>query len=247
MKYGTGIEKSGWGKPVPLLGMTKQQAEQVVSSIKSRGVTQNTVKNMNAFRNNTVPSTSIPGRFFSSQAAWMAAAEAQNELRQYRLDPTSPAWEFVDQAGSIVGTGLSYINPLLGALAGPAVEGIAQLATQAAKNNVFEGSMGFGSKQDVSDFQQYTQFLKDNPDIVGITLDDWKQYNNKLQEATGGSCQQIQLTEAELAGQSVEDYMKTQGINPSGPEPEKPKSKGSSRQPTQAELDALAGIRWGGG
>lgn len=237
-----GTERSGWGKPVPLLGLTKDQATKIKSTMKSRGVTKNTVKNMTAFRNNSVPSVSVPGRFFSSQAAWMAAAEAQQELKKYRLDPMNPLWEVADQAGSIVGTGLSYINPILGALAGPVVEGISQLATQAAKNNVFEGAMSFGSKQDIADFERYAQFLKDNPDIVGITFDDWKQYDVKNQEYAGGSCQKIQLSEEELGGKTVEEYMKEQGITPAVA-PEKPQSKGSARLPTAQEQKDLENIR----
>jgi hypothetical protein len=243
LKPGLGIQKSGWGKPVPLLGLTKEAASQIKSSLQSKGITKSIVKNMDGFRNRTVDSFSIPGRFFSDQTAWMAAAEAQQELQKYRLQPEDPAWEFVDQIGSVVSTGLNYINPLLGALAGPAIEGIAQLATQAAKNNAFEGTMSLGSKEDVADFQRYAKWLEENPDIVGITLEEWKQYDNKLKEynGEGGSCQRI--TPAMLGGLTVEEYMKQNGVSPAGAPPEKPKSKGSNRAPTKEEEEALKNLR----
>lgn len=242
-----GAQKSGWGKPVPLLGLTKDQATKMKSQIKSRGVTKNTVKDMTAFRNRTVNSAAIPGRFFSDQAAWIAAAAAQQELQQFRLNPQDPAWGAVDQIGSIVSTGLSYINPILGALGGPMVEGIAQIATQAAKNNVFEGGMNLGSNEYVADFKRYAKFLEDNPDIVGITFDEWKKYDDQLQayNGAGSQCQKLKITPEMLGDQTLEEYMAENGIDPSGPAPEKPKSKGSNRPPTKEEEEALKNARLG--
>lgn len=239
-----GAQKAGWGKPVPLLGLTKEQAAKVKSTMVSKGITKNTVQKMSSFRNKTVQSSAVPGRYFSNQAAWIAAAVAQQELQQYRLDPYNPVWGVVDQVGSIVSTGLSYVNPILGAIAGPAVEGIAQLASQAAKNNAFEGTMGLGSNENIADFKRYAKFLEDNPDIV-ITQDEWKAYDDQLQayEGKGSSCKKFTITPEMLGDQTLEEYMAENGIKPVGPPPEKPKSRGSTRAPTKEEEDAVKDIR----
>lgn len=241
-----GAQKSGWGKPVPLLGLTKEQASKVKSTMVSRGVTKNTVDKMSSFRNRTVQSSAVPGRYFSDQAAWIAAAVANQELKQYRLDPTNQNWDIVDQVGSIVSSGLSYVNPVLGMVAGPAIEGIAQLASQAAKNNVFEGAMGLGSNENIADFKRYAKFLEENPDI-SITQDEWKAYDDQLQayEGKGSSCKKVRITPEMLNGQTLEEYMADNDVKPAGPPPAKPKSRGSTRAPTKEEEEALKNARLG--
>lgn len=238
-----GTQKAGWGKPVPLLGLTKEQAIKVKSNMVSKGVTKKTVDKMTAFRNKTVQSSAVPGRYFSDQAAWIAAAVANQELKQFRLDPYSSNWDIVDQVGSIVSTGLSYVNPILGMVAGPAIEGIAQLATQAAKNNVFEGSMGLGSNENIADFKRYAKFMEENPDLA-ITQDEWKAYDDKLQEyeGKGSSCKKTTITPEMLGDQTLEEFMEENGVK-KAIAPEKPKSRGSARAPTQEEIDALKNAR----
>lgn len=239
-----GTTRSGWGKPVPLLGMTKDQQRQIKSRVQSKGVSKSVVKNMTAFKNRTVSSSSIPGRFFSDQAMWIAAAEAQRELQKYRLNPEDPNWEIADQVGSIVSTGLNYINPILGALAGPLVEGVAQLATQAAKNNAFEGTMGFGSNENISDFKRYADYVAqmEKEGYFGLKFDDWKKWDTdmKAYNNEGGSCQKI--TKDMLGGLTLEEYMKENGIDPAGPPPVAPKGE-KQRQLTKDEEEALKNLR----
>jgi hypothetical protein len=247
MKYASvplGTTRSGWGKPVPLLGLTTTQQKQIKSRVQSRGVTKNVVKDMTAFRNRTVPSASIPGRFFSDQAMWIAAAEAQRELQKYRLNPEDPNWEIADQVGSIVSTGLNYINPVLGALGGPLIEGISQLASHAAKNNVFEGSMGFGSNENIADFKRYADYVAqmEKEGYFGLKFDDWKKWDTamKAYNNEGGSCQKI--TQDMLGGLTLEEYMKQNGVDPAGPPPEAPKGE-KQRELTAQEQQDLKDIR----
>ena len=239
-----GTTRSGWGKPVPLLGLTKNQQKQIMSKVQSKGVSKSVVKNMTAFKNRTVSSSSIPGRFFSDQAMWIAAAEAQQELQKYRLNPEDPNWEIVDQVGSIVSSGLNYINPILGAIAAPVIEGITQIATQAAKNNAFEGTMGLGSNEDISDFKRYTEYVAqmEKEGYFGLTFDAWKKWDTEMKAYynEGGSCQKI--TQAMLGGLTLEEYMKENGINPAGPPPTAPKGE-KQREVTKQEEEDLKNVR----
>ena len=220
-----GVTRSGWGKPVPLLGLTKKEQQQMKSTFQSKGISKNVVKNMTAFKKRTVPGASIPGRFFSDQAVWFAASQAQQELQKYRLDPEDPNWEIASQVGSIVSTGLSYINPILGAVAGPLVEGIAQLAKQGAKNNIFEGGYSFGSNEDQANFKTYAAYVEQlgKEGYSPVTFDEWNKYNEemKVYNNAGGSCQII--TPDMLGDLTVEEYMKQNGIAQSGPAPTPPR------------------------
>jgi hypothetical protein len=159
------------------------------------------------------------------------------------MDPGNPLWGVVDGVGSIVSSGIGFVDPLLGAIARPAIEGITQLAGQAGKNNVFEGYSGLGSKEDTDDFKRYAKFLEDNPNL-SITMDAWKEYDDKVNDKHL-SCQKVTITEDMLNGQTVEEYMAARGIEPAQ-DPAKPTSLGSTRQPTKAEEEALKNVQWGG-
>jgi hypothetical protein len=162
----------------------------------------------------------ITGRYFADQAAWMAAGAVENALLEKRsLDEgMDEYWNIADQIKSVVGMGATFINPLLGAVAGPVMEGVAQVAAEVAKSGNVEGTANLFKRGEEELFAKYVEYVKkleaqDKTWKDGLTFDRWKEWytsNNPDEEEEGGSCQII--TEAMLDGMSIEEFMAQEGI-----------------------------------
>lgn len=181
---------------------------------------------------------SIAGRMFANQAAWLAASAVEGALIEKRtLDADmDDYYDIVDQVKSVVGAGVSYINPLLGMIAGPVLEGISQFASETAKSGNVEGTANLFKRGEEELFAKYVEYVKkleaqDKTWKGGLTFDRWKEWytSNDQAEEEGGSCQRI--TEEMLGGQSIEEFMAQQGI----PE-EKPKEP--LKEPEMVRLSA---------
>lgn len=138
-------------------------------------------------------------------AAGIAGQALKQSLEQYRINPNSDVWRGFDLAGNIVSTGLYTVNPYLGAIAAPIIEGIGHIATNAAKNNIFEGNIGM-STEDQNLFPVYGKFLSEHPNR-SVTFDEWKKWYLTQQPTTeaaqgvsgsaeGGTCEL--MTEAQV-------------------------------------------------
>lgn len=183
----------------------------------------------------------VTGRYFADQAAWMAAGAVENALLEKRsLDEgMDEYWNIADQIKSVVGMGATFINPLLGAVAGPVLEGVAQVAAEVAKSGNVEGTANLFKRGEEELFAKYVEYVKkleaqDKTWKDGLTFDRWKEWytsNNPDEEEEGGSCQII--TEAMLDGMSIEEFMAQEGIPK---ETEKPPPK----EPEMVRMSATA-------
>jgi len=248
-KGGTGIYRSGYNlPPVALPGMTPE----VLKRFKSSSKVTSLMKKMKAstLAKTKAMSKSVPGRFYASAAAWAAAGAAHDALLSNRVvdENMEDFWNVADQIKSVVSTGAMYINPLVGALVQPLLEGITQLAAASAKSNAFEGTSSPLGNISKVDFEEYVKYLREleAKNQGGVTFDQWKAWRTKQAEQEGGSCQIV--TEEMLQGKTVEEYMAEKGISPATPI-EAPKT--TPLKPTEKEQEdieeALKDVKWGGG
>jgi hypothetical protein len=200
----------------------------------------------------------ITGRYFADQAAWMAAGAVENALLEKRsLDEgMDEYWNIADQIKSVVGMGATFINPLLGAVAGPVIEGLLQWGDAFAKNT--PGGMlvpGLDQKEGTytKNYREYLDNAAKN-NQPAASYKDWKEWKQKTEEyekasdekakeEEGGSCQII--TETMLDGMTIEEFMEQEGIEMEKekvppPPPEPPKTM-SPEEVKKREDD----LKWG--
>lgn len=246
-KKGTGgVYKTGYKQPpIALPGMTPALQRKLKADARVKTV----LKSLESEMRKPGGVGAIPGRFFAEQGLWLAAGKAHDMLLENRpvIEGMDTAFQVSQQIGSVVGSGLMYVNPVLGALAGPVIEGITQLALVTAKNNQVGGSMNLNT--DPAEFKRYVDFVtemeKQNKTWKGgITFDRWKEYDTakkqETEEEEGGSCQVV--TQAMLGDLSIEEYMEQAGIPKADPkkavpEPEVIPARGTPEEEAKIEKD----------
>ncbi len=132
---GVGVMRSGYNlPPIKLPGMDSSSINRLKGTAKVSG--RKRTKPTGSLKNRVSRSLgNIPGRAFALQNVSMAASELVNSIQQNQITEENEAyWNTVNTIGSVVGGALSFVNPLLGAIAQPIVSGIGSLIEQGKKN-----------------------------------------------------------------------------------------------------------------
>jgi hypothetical protein len=221
---GVGRMRGGYSlPPIELPGLSKPQIQAIKVAAKKSGFKPNrsvgNIKTPGGFNQKAVP-----GRAFSSQGAWMAAAMASDQLMNARnVDQENQQfWEIADQIKSVVSMGATIFGgPVVGAITDVITGGIAAIV----ERNKKEGER-------IVEYERYMDELK-KQGKGGVTFSAWDKWDKEKagkeeeeEEDEAVLCQTV--TEDMLNGQTLEEYMASEGVVE---EPVKAKGVGSEFPP----------------
>ena len=230
---GVGISKSGYQlPPVALPGLTNKERLRLKAT-SSGAITKYKGNQSLKNRLNSSSGKAVPGRSFSQEALWQASGVSQQLLNQQLLSQqqqqgSGEGWDPTDLITSVVSTGASFINPLLGAVAAPVVGLISgAIKSEQEKNrqeilksaetgcDTLKMPKGYDSRFDYGDpnldlrYRKYLQCLEAKKELD--------------KDAAAAKCQKVEVTPEMLESvdrdgnpltQTIEEFMKDRNIAP---------------------------------
>jgi hypothetical protein len=232
---GVGISKSGYQlPPVALPGLTNQERLRLKAT-SSGAITKYKGNQSLKNRLNSSSGKAVPGRSFSQEALWQASSVSQQLLNQQLLSQQQQqgpgeGWDPTDVIASVVSAGASFINPLLGAVAGPVV-GLISGAIKSGQEK--ERQEILKSAETGCDTLKPREGYNPYANIDGRATYEDIQYGKYLKcleakkeldkDAAAAKCQKVEVTPDMLeyvdrdgnpVTQTIEEFMKDRNIAP---------------------------------
>lgn len=243
---GVGVQRSGYNlPPVALPGLTQKEKSKIATQLQQTLAAPSPRVKTPMIQSPSKPAVDPRFGVAAKGVASVVGPAILEAIAKKVPGRRTDASDFLNAYGNLAAfiPGLGPYAYLLTSLGGPFLDILIASAEAQAKNQMIQGAMTAPVG-----FEEYAEFLKNNPD-ANLTLDEYKKYKEDLKkyENTQKSCRRV--TQDMLGDMTLEEYAAENGIDikdeseDTGPPQYKKFTPDEIRQPTQEEIEILKDIR----